>query len=196
MDTKSYYCGAINHRFNREKKCVEFLAVPYWCLNKKTGEEERQIRFPGGTSKPGNEDKTVGATLLREISEETGLIVADFNKIYEFAADEKTHDVEIRSNIDDFNFAEDGDTIVVFETAHSKYFFLVSKTEGELLKFEGRNPNDPETEAPLWFNAKILANIIFRGHKLAMKKAIADLCMMDAEYANALQDVALALSVA
>ncbi len=60
---------------------------------------------------------------------------------------------------------------------------------GNLFTFDGPNPIDGETAAPLWVPAQLFVKVVFGGHLKAVKIAIQELSMENREYAISLMNL-------
>lgn len=157
----SFYVGAPIFKFNFVTKNIEFLGVPYCSNFYKNGES-------GHNKKSG---ETPEEALVREVMEETGLHILpdDLKVIWE-------------KKIPDNRPGRVGQF-------HTKYFYLVEKFTGNLFTFDGPNPIDGETAAPLWIPAQLFVKVVFGGHLKAVQIAIEKLSMENREYAIALMNV-------
>lgn len=72
---------------------------------------------------------------------------------------------------------------------HTKYFYLVTEFTGTAFTFEGPNPIDGETAAPIWIPASLAVKLIFGGHSKALQNAFEYLCGIDKKYAIALMNL-------
>jgi 8-oxo-dGTP pyrophosphatase MutT (NUDIX family) len=71
---------------------------------------------------------------------------------------------------------------------HTKYFYLVTEFTGTTFDFEGPNPIDGETSAPIWIPAELAIKVVFHKHLKALQNAFEYLCE-DKKYAIALMNV-------
>ena len=155
----SFYVGGICHRLIEKE--VEILVVPY--------NSNFHLKGESGHNKKSGE--IVEDALVRETLEETGLqIIPSALKLL------------IEKKIPDNRPGKVGQF-------HTKYFYLVSGFTGNLFTFDGPNPIDGETAAPLWVPASMILNLIFGGHKKAVEKAMEELSLQSREYAIALMNV-------
>lgn len=150
----AHYSGVILFQYNPENKKTYFLGMPYDPRAWKKGESTH-------TKKQGETPKATGR---REVMEEANLNVAE-------------EDLEKVHQIGPMPGKTPG-------TTHTKNFFLALRFTGDTFWYEGPNPIDPETAAPLWFPAEMFAKILWKGHQDAFKAAThylmqcnKDLCM-------------------
>ena len=154
----SFYAGSIVPQYNSERKEFYFLGVPY---------NSHFSRESGHNKKY---DELPEQTAIRELLEETGLhtIPANLKLIWE-------------KKIPDNRPGKLGEF-------HRKYFYLVTEFTGNIFTFEGPNPIDGETAAPIWIPASLFIKQIFGGHLDAIYAVIDDLRMKDRESAYALMN--------
>ncbi len=157
----SHYGGVIGYLYDRPTKQFYFVGLPYNSTYHKSGDFDSSH-----TKRPGESPEE---TAKREFFEETGLKVeiADLVPIFDFSINDNRPEREGKQ--------------------HHKYYFMVDieKCSGELYTFEGANPIDGETAAPILMPADLFALSLFGGHKRAFQKAIEKLCA-DRDYAFAL----------
>ncbi len=156
-----HYTGIIGYYFDLQTKKIYFVGLPY--KSKFHINEDKN----GHTKRYG---ETPLETVIREFFEETGFIVQpeDLVLLYSF-------------EIDDNRSERKG-------MKHTKYFYLVDikKCAGTLFDFEGPNPIDGETAAPVLIPARLFTEVVFKGHLVAVNKAIEKLRAVSMEYYNAL----------
>ena len=157
----SYYAGAIIANYNITTKEVYFLGVPYSSNFHLRGENGHNKKF----------GELPDLTVIREIMEETGLQTtsSDLELIFE-------------KKISDNRPGKHGQF-------HSKFFYLITEFTGNLFTFEGPNPIDGETAAPIWIPAPLFVKVVFGGHLQAVYAAIEALSLLDRDYAYALMSI-------
>ena len=158
----SYYAGAIVHVFDPITKEVYFLGVPY-------NSKFHLINSETGHNKKYGEFPE--QTVIRELLEETGLqaIVANLELV-------------LQKKIPDSRPGKYGQF-------HQKFFYLITKFTGNLFTFEGANPIDGETAAPIWIQSSLFVKVLFGGHLEAVYTAIEELKLINRDYAYALMNV-------
>ncbi len=158
-----YYSGSIVYKYDPIVKEMFFLGVPYNSNYHLTGES--------GHNKKSDENPE--QTAIRELMEEAGLhaFPEDLVKVYE-------------KTIPDNRPGKNGQF-------HSKYFFLVEKYTGQVFEFDGPNPIDGETAAPIWFSASMFVTVLFGGHLKPLQLAIEKLMEKNRDYAHALMNVCI-----
>jgi len=159
-DGKSFSGGTVD-RFNPLTKNVEFLGLPY--------NSNFHLKGESGHNKKSGESPE--ESFIREVMEETGLHITlnDLEPLFE-------------KKIPDNRPGREGEY-------HTKYFYLVRNFSGNLFTFDGPNPIDGETAAPLWIPAQLFVKVVFGGHLKAVKLAIEKLSMENREYAIALMNI-------
>lgn len=157
-----YYSGVVPYHYDTETKEFYFLGLPYDSKYHESGDEN------GHTKKFG---ETPLATAVRELMEETALQVTEEKM-------EKLYSDSIR------------DRYILDKIFHRHYFFCsIDENNGGVFTFEGRNPIDGETGAPIWIPAKMIKKTFFHGHYKAIKKTINFLMSQNNEYAFALMNI-------
>jgi ADP-ribose pyrophosphatase YjhB (NUDIX family) len=157
----SYYSGAIVATFDPTTKEVYFLGVPYSSSFHNIGEN-------GHNKKMGEFPEH---TVIRELLEETGLqaVASDLKLV-------------LNKKIPDNRPGRTGQF-------HQKFFYLITEFTGNLFTFEGANPIDGETAAPIWIPASVFVKVLFGGHLEAVNKAIEELSLINIDYAYALMNL-------
>ena len=158
----SFYSGVVVPVYNKEQKKFYFVGVPY--------DSHFHVGKENGHNKKLGENPE--QTVIRELLEETGLQVKlqDLNQICI---------KKIPNNRPGRN-----------SEFHFKYFYLAMKFTGNLFTFEGPNPIDGETAAPILIPANIFIEVIFKGHLDAVKIAFDKLMEDNRDYAYALMNIA------
>ncbi|MBK5215930.1 MAG: NUDIX hydrolase [Candidatus Pacebacteria bacterium] len=157
----NFYSGVVVADYDEETKEIYFLGVPYCSSFHFKGE--------GGHNKKTGETPETAA--VRELLEETGIQIK-----------KDSLDLVFEKDILDNRSGRVG-------KFHTKYFYLVTKFTGNLFTFEGENPMDGETAAPIWIPASLFVKVVFGGHLTAVNSAIKNLCMQDRKYAYALMNL-------
>lgn len=157
----NHFSGVLPYWYNPEDKHVYFVGVPYASQAYKK-ELEIAGQFPR-SQKPFGESPE--ATACRETFEEIGVKVNPLNLTQ----------VHYQEKDDNRNPGKG--------LLHRMYYFMVNiaKGSGELSSFDGPNPIDPETLAPVLFRADVYAEVLFAKHDDAFYKALGALAM-DAIY--------------
>jgi len=155
----SYFAGAIVYFYDEEQsKQIYFLGLPYnSSFHKENGN--------GHNKKSG---ETPDQTVTRELLEETGIqvIPSDLELI-------------LKKDVPDNRYGMSG-------KFHSKYFYFVNNFTGNLFTFDGPNPIDGETAAPLLIPAELFIQVLFKGHLESLKVSIIKMMEMKREYTMAL----------
>lgn len=158
-----HYSGVIGYEYDHSSKEFFFVGLPY---NSKYHLENDES---SNTKKPG---ETPIATGIREFFEETGLKAKpeDLVPILNYSIKDKRPGMENK--------------------LHHKNFYMIDikKCSGELYTFEGPNPIDGETAAPILMPASLFYEVLFGGHKQALDKAIEKLSI-NREYAYSLMSL-------
>jgi ADP-ribose pyrophosphatase YjhB (NUDIX family) len=158
----SHYCGLIGYCYDEVDQKLYFIGLPY-----------RSIQHMGEDSQKDDHTKKAGETkeqtAVREFFEETGLKVKPEDLIL-------VYDYEINDNREGMKGQK-----------HSKYFFLIDieKCSGELHSFEGANPIDPETMAPILLEGSLFLQVLFVKHKSAVKRGIEKILSVSMAHYNA-----------
>jgi ADP-ribose pyrophosphatase YjhB (NUDIX family) len=155
----SFFVGGIVFQYNIEEKRFYFLGVPYNSFFKN---DSNHNKIDGETPQ---------TAIVREIMEETGL-----------------HVVEDKLKLVFFKKVPDNRPYRT-ESFHKKYFFLVEEFTGNLFTFEGGNPIDKETAAPIWLPAELMVDMLFKGHIHALYEGVKELSLKSREYAYSLMNI-------
>ena len=157
----SYYSGAIVVTMDPITKEVYFLGVPY--------NSHFHIGSENGHNKKFGEFPE--QTVIRELLEETGLqaISSDLELV-------------LNKKIPDNRPGKVGQY-------HQKFFYLITEFTGNLFTFEGANPIDGETAAPIWIPASLFIKVLFGGHLEAVYAAIEELNLISRDYAYSLMNL-------
>ncbi len=155
-----HFSGVIIYQYNSEKKKVFFLVVPYNSDFFKSHEEDR-------SRKPQKE--TYKKTAVREVYEETGLIVS------------QDHLIELP----EARFVAKKN---VGTGTHTKNWFITNNFSGHPAKFEAGNLIEAETASPMWVEGTILKEFLSRKHKIAFEKGVNYLASKDRELCMAMMD--------
>jgi ADP-ribose pyrophosphatase YjhB (NUDIX family) len=156
-----HYAGGIVAVYDHLSKKVYFVGVPYNSSFHKGNEN-------GHNKKLGENPEQ---TFVRELMEETALQtkLSDLNLIF---------------------YREKPDNRPGMEgKLHYQYFYLVEDFTGNFWTFDGPNPIDGETAAPLFIPADLFVEVIFKGHLAAVKKAIEEMINEKEDYYWALKDL-------
>jgi ADP-ribose pyrophosphatase YjhB (NUDIX family) len=163
----SHYSGAVIPAYDPERKKMYFVGLPYNSLFHKEGDEN------GHTKKAGEKPLE---TLIREVIEETGLTIFP----------EYIETLDASYNIPD---KRDPEPDPKKKKRHYKYFYFAPKFAGSLFAFEGANPIDGETAAPLLIPAHLFVKVVFPGHLAAVREVIEKLKGISPEYYYALANL-------
>lgn len=143
----SFYSGVVLLKYDPVNKSIFFLAVPYDSHYHRTGGE-------GNNNK--RSDETPLETASRELFEETGVSVSEKDIFLFFSKD-----------IPDNRPWKPKDSI------HNRFFYVTDKfNEKNFFQFEGPNPINAETAAPIWIPAELFMKVIYYGHLDALKEAV------------------------
>jgi len=143
---RKHYSGVVIFHYDSKTKKSYFLGLPYDSYFHQTGDEN------GNTKKFG---ETPMQTAIRETMEESALIILEKDLQELINSRKELPDREDRTKI-----------------GHTKHFFLAKSFSGVVFNFEGQNPIDRETGAPLWIPVDLFAKILWIGHLQALKEAI------------------------
>lgn len=143
---RKHFSAVVIFHYNTDEKKTYFLGLPYNSSFHKNGDDN------GNTKKHG---ETPIQTAIREAMEETGLILKE-NDLEEL--------INSKYEVPDRDFQ----SIIV----HTKHFFLAKKFSGTTFEFDGPNPIDGETAAPVWISAGLFKQVLWGGHKKAFKEAL------------------------
>ena len=157
----SFYAGAIVVSYDSKTKEFYFLGVPY----------NSRFYLKGESRHNKKSGETPEEAVIREVLEETGVQIISKNLTLAHT-----------KSIPDNRPGKIGQN-------HCKYFYLVTEFTGTLFTFDGPNPIDGETAAPIWIPAELFLKKIFRGHLDAVQISIGKLMEMNREYAYALMNV-------
>lgn len=143
---RQHYSGVIIPYYNPENRITYFLGLPYNPEFHKSGKEDN------GNKKEG---ENPFQTAIREVMEETGLILTleDFDEMKEVTV--VVHD-KINPEL----------------VLHTKHFFIAHNFSGEIFQFDGANPIDEETSAPIWIPARMFKEILWGGHQKAFQVSL------------------------
>lgn len=159
----SHYGGIIGYEYDVETKEFYFVGLPYNSTFHRHGDDSSHTKKPGESPKD---------TAIREFFEETGLKAKpeDLIEVLSYSVKDNRTGMEGKK--------------------HEKHFFIVDikKCSGELASFEGPNPIDGETAAPILIPAQLFAELLFGGHQQALQKAITTLSE-NRDYAFALMNL-------
>ncbi len=160
-----HYGGVFVYFYGKESKTISFVGLPYDSDYYK--HEKNKEKQHGHTKKPNETPRQTGA---RELFEETGLKVNPDDLI-------EIHYNERSDNRPDHK-----------GEMHRQHFYVVNmdKCTGELSSFEGANPIDGETMAPVMVVASEFSKILFGGHKIALAKTMDIIRAISFDYYNAL----------
>jgi len=158
----SFYSGVILAKYDSITKDVYFLGVPYCSSFHLNGRSNHNKKI----------GEVASQAALRELFEETGIQTTPEN--LDLVLEKKIPDNRSRGTLGQFHF---------------KYFYLVTKFMGNMFNFDGPNPIDGETAAPLWIPANLFVKTIFKGHLEAVNAAIEKLMNEDRQYAHALMNL-------
>lgn len=156
----NHFSGVIIYKYKPELKKMFFLIVPYNPDFYKTQSENR-------SRKPDQENPE--DTAVREVFEETGLVVPQDNLI----------EVEEARFIGKKNSGTG---------RHTKYWFLANEFTGIPAKFEAGNLIEAETASPFWIEGSILKDNLSKKHMMAFEKGINYLASKDKNLCMALMD--------
>ncbi len=157
----SYYAGAIVAAYDIITKEVYLLGVPYNSRFHLNSENGHNKKF----------GETPEQTVIRELLEETGL-----------QANREDLTVVWSKEVPDNRLGKSGQS-------HKKTVYLITKFTGNLFTFEGPNPIDGETAAPLFIPATLFVGEVFKGHLEAVYNAFDALSCESKEYAYALMSL-------
>jgi ADP-ribose pyrophosphatase YjhB (NUDIX family) len=159
-----------------------------------------RLHLPGGTSlQKTPESHFCGAVIYRKVDSRYEVLAIPFNSRYH--EDEKKTDVDIVESPEDTLAREMAEEVGVklleyqelersrvVKDNHVKYFFMTDfgQCEGDIKKFEGANPQDPEIAAPIWLPVSYLAKKLFDSHKPALQEAMGMLATEDKDAMNEL----------
>lgn len=144
---RKHYSGVIIFHYDSETKKTYFLGLPY---NSDFHKKELDSGFDKKV-----EGETPEQTAIREVMEETGLIL-ELKDLKELLPARKEITVK----------KEELTTVV-----HTKHFFLADSFSGTSFEFIGENPIDGETAAPLWMPADLFKKELWIGHQKALTEA-------------------------
>jgi ADP-ribose pyrophosphatase YjhB (NUDIX family) len=156
----SFYAGAVIAKYDFSSKEFYFLGVPYSSKFHLKGESKHNKKF----------GEFPQQAVIREVLEETGIQITSESLILVW---EKKVPDNRPGKLGKF---------------HCKYVYLVNEFTGSVFTFEGPNPIDGETAAPVWIPALIFADKVFGGHKEAVGLAMEKLMAKKSEYVNPLID--------
>lgn len=161
----SHYAGIIGYDYDNSTKEFSFVGLPYNSIYHRSHDEDESNH----TKRAG---ETPMDTAIREFFEETGLKAKpeDLVSILDYS-------------IKDNRPGKEGQK-------HHKHFYMVNikKCSGELASFEGPNPIDGETAAPILMPASLFSELLFIGHQQAFKKAVEKLSE-NRDYAYSLMNI-------
>ncbi len=154
----SFYAGAFLCHYDRETKQFFFVGLPYNSSFYKTEDEKN-----GHTKRQG---ETPEECAVRETIEESGLQIKkeDLIVALEFSVNDR----------------------VRIGQKHWKHFYYTEVFSGNLFTFDGPNPIDGETAAPIMIPASLLVEVLFPGHLSAFLNVVEKLCSKSLEYMDSL----------
>jgi len=156
-----HYAGVIVPIYDHLSKKVYFVGVPY----------SSNFHKENGNGHNKKDGEWSGLTLIRELMEETGLHTTLYDLNFVFSRERPDNRSGMEGKL------------------HYQYFYIVEDFTGNLFTFDGPNPIDGETAAPLLIPADLFLDEIFRGHLDAVKMTIKELINEKEEYYWALKDL-------
>ncbi len=157
---RQHYSGLIIPYYNFEDKMTYFSGLPYNPNFHKNGTENVDNKKEG---------ETPLQTAIREGMEEIGLIF-------------KPEDLEeVLSAMVKIKDRVNPELIL-----HIKHFFVAKSFSGEAFEFEGPNPIDHETAAPIWIPAPIFKEILWKGHQPAFNASFSEILCTDGDIYNSM----------
>ena len=169
-----------------------------------------RIHIPGGTSKDGSFFVGIIVPYYDPITKKTYILCLPYNPYFHLEGEsghnkkvgESPEDAVLRELMEEAGLHinwEDLEELVKYKVPdnrpnkegqyHWKYFYLVTKFSGTPFDFEGPNPIDGETAAPMWIPAAMALDVLYYSHKEPLKLAIKKLQAQSVEYAYSLMNI-------